>query len=248
MGLIRGPNIVRSGLILHLDAALPASYPGSGTSWFDLSGNNNHFTLYNSPTFNSAGYFVFDGTNDYARSVNTLNLSATNKVTVCSFFKPLTYPGSAAENVKVFFELTNNYNSNSTGFVTAYNDPSVGQDYAILLAVKGNVGYNIASWNKSNYTDLNWKNSVFIFDTSQSSTENLFYVNANAATLNVNPVVGYANNNTNNYANDYFYICSRAGSSYFTNCNLASFMIYNRVLSASEILQNFNAFRGRFGI
>ena len=80
--MFNGPNIVTSGLVLSLDAANTKSYPGSGTTWFDISGNNNHFTLFNSPTYNSLGYFELDGTNDYIRSTNTLDLSISNAVTV----------------------------------------------------------------------------------------------------------------------------------------------------------------------
>jgi hypothetical protein len=48
MGVYAGPDIVEDGLILHLDAANGRSYPNTGTGWFDLSGNNNHFQLFNS--------------------------------------------------------------------------------------------------------------------------------------------------------------------------------------------------------
>jgi len=62
-----GPNIVTSGLVLQLDAANTKSYPGSGTTWTDLSGNGNNGTLTNSPTFSSAngGIFTFNGTNQF---------------------------------------------------------------------------------------------------------------------------------------------------------------------------------------
>jgi len=67
MGIARGPKIVTSGLVLALDAADKLSYRGSGTTWRDLSGNNNTGTLTNGPTFNAGnlGSIVFDGTNDY---------------------------------------------------------------------------------------------------------------------------------------------------------------------------------------
>ena len=53
MGFARGPNIVTDGLVLALDAASPKSYPGSGTTLFDLSGNGNEGTLTSGPTFSS---------------------------------------------------------------------------------------------------------------------------------------------------------------------------------------------------
>lgn len=63
MATVGGSNIVTDGLILSLDAANPKSYPGSGTTWEDVSGNNNNGTLTNGPTF-SNNSIVFDGVND----------------------------------------------------------------------------------------------------------------------------------------------------------------------------------------
>jgi hypothetical protein len=79
MAISRGPKIVTNGLVLALDAADRNSYPRSGTSWLDLSGNNNTCTLTNGPTFSNTngGNIVFDGTNDYVtRSSVATNLSA----------------------------------------------------------------------------------------------------------------------------------------------------------------------------
>jgi len=66
MGAYAGPDIVESGLVLALDAGNTKSYPGTGTTWTDLSGNGNHGTLTNGPTYSSAngGSIVFDGSND----------------------------------------------------------------------------------------------------------------------------------------------------------------------------------------
>ena len=60
-----GNNIQTDGLIFYLDAAYKKSYPGSGTTWSDLSSSGNHGTLTNDPTFNTNGYFDFDGSNDH---------------------------------------------------------------------------------------------------------------------------------------------------------------------------------------
>jgi hypothetical protein len=70
MGLSHSPSIVMNGLVLCLDAANSKSYPGSGTTWTDLSGNGRNGTLQNTPTYSSAngGTLVFNGTNQY---VNT---------------------------------------------------------------------------------------------------------------------------------------------------------------------------------
>lgn len=74
MSRAHGPKIVRDGLVLHLDAANVKSYPGTGTDWFDLSGNGNDATLVNVPEF-SANKFVFDGSTQNATVPNPLNQS-----------------------------------------------------------------------------------------------------------------------------------------------------------------------------
>ena len=65
-----GPHIVTDGLVLSLDAGSERSYPGTGTTWYDLSGQNAHAEAVNMPTWNSNGYFEFDGTNDELHSVD----------------------------------------------------------------------------------------------------------------------------------------------------------------------------------
>ena len=72
---------ITSGLICHLDASRTDSYPGTGTTWTDLSGNGNHFTLTNGPTFDAnanGGVFNLDGTNDHITNNSNINLSASN--------------------------------------------------------------------------------------------------------------------------------------------------------------------------
>ena len=89
------PSIVTDGLSLYLDAANTRSYPGSGTAWYDLSGNVNHGTLVNGPTFDSgnAGSIVFDGTNKYVNFPNPLNKTQLDQIwTVQSWINITTAP------------------------------------------------------------------------------------------------------------------------------------------------------------
>lgn len=72
---------ITSGLICHLDASRTDSYPGTGTTWTDISGNGNHFTLTNGPTFDAnanGGAFNLDGTNDHITNNSNINLSASD--------------------------------------------------------------------------------------------------------------------------------------------------------------------------
>ena len=75
MAISYNPRIVTDGLVLALDAGNPKSYPGSGTTWTDLSGNGNNGTLTNGPTYSSAngGSIVFDGVDDYAEITDSSN-------------------------------------------------------------------------------------------------------------------------------------------------------------------------------
>ena len=84
MSFNNGPTIVTNGLVLALDAGDRNSYPGTGTTWRDLSGNNNNGTLTNGPTFNtgSLGSIVFDGVDDYVL-INAFSLLAP--LTICSW-------------------------------------------------------------------------------------------------------------------------------------------------------------------
>jgi hypothetical protein len=245
MGTVTGgaKNIVTNGLVLYLDAANTKSYPGTGTTWFDLSGNNNHFTLYNGVDF-SNNVMVFDGVNDYIQTTNNLNLTSTNAVTILYFIQVTTY-GTA---VKILHELSTNFNNRTDSFVAAFSDDSVGQNFEILASVKGDVGYNIASYNKTMLNDLLWHQHSVIHDTTQTTTEVLMYGNGQPGTIIQNPVTGYNSNNTNTFGNQPFYIGSRAGTSFFAPIRLGSVQMYNRALTATEILQNFNSSRARFGI
>ena len=87
-------QIVTNGLVLALDAADRNSYPDSGTTWTDLSGNGSNGTLINGPTFSSVngGSIVFDGLNDYVNISTPVNL--TNPSTICAFINTSVTTGS----------------------------------------------------------------------------------------------------------------------------------------------------------
>jgi hypothetical protein len=217
--------IVTNGLILNLDAGFISSYPTVGTDWYDISGNNNHCTLYNGATYNN-GTITLDGVNDYIKTNNTLDLTSTNAVTVLYFLQPTTYGTS----VKIIHELSTDFNSRLDSFVAAFSDNSVGQNFEILASVKGDVGYNIASYNKTMLNDLGWHQHTIIHNTGQSLTEVLMYGNGQPGTVLQNPVPGYNSNNTNNFGNQPFYIGSRSGSSLFATIKIGQVLMYNRAL------------------
>jgi len=80
MAVYAGPEIVDNGLVLYLDAANQKSYPGSGTTWNDLSGRENHHTLTGSPIYGS-GRFTLDGSTQGFTKASAINgVSSTNTV------------------------------------------------------------------------------------------------------------------------------------------------------------------------
>jgi hypothetical protein len=239
-------KIVTNGLVLCLDAADKKSYPGTGTTWLDRSGNGNHVTLVNSPTHSSSngGILTLNGTNQYAVTANTLNLSNTNAVTIFSMIKVNNY-GSGA---KILYELSSNFNNRNDCFVDTFADESIGIDFYIFCGHKGNVGYNLALYDKSILNDLKWHSHCCIHDTSQTSKENSVFSDGAVRSELQNPISSYPSNNNNNFANQLFYIGARGGNSLFSPVSLSCIYVYNRVLTQQEIQQNFNATRGRFGI
>ena len=233
MSYNNGPKIVTNGLVLYLDAANNRSYPGSGTVWNDLSGNRNTGSLVNGPTFNSSngGSVVFDGTNDYINCGTGLALSGG--WTLCAFFR------TTASNVaQVILCRTG-------GAATSY-----AQNYVIYIdgatnkftcATSADSYKNI----KSNTTSLinTW---YYVCGTYDSTSKILsVYVNGilegSSVALVANPPTTGAQYVTIG-ASDGLDVGNRLTG------NVAQASIYDRLLSASEIRQNYHASKGRFGL
>jgi hypothetical protein len=237
MGAYSGPEIVNEGLIIHLDAANPNGYPGSGTIWYDLSGNNRNGNLINSVQFekNFLGEMTFDGTDDYItvsyNSANFVNSSYTWEAWVI---------GVQA-------------NSGS------YNMPDIGYGsggWPRMGFKLGKVGQNMA-WQSyssagaaSNFTMIvgpssttQW--SYIAFTADYTNTECKTYYNGEVA----NTVTGYPDVVGNNSALG----IGRAGNTAPSwneefHGSISSVKIYNRALTTTEVRQNFNALKGRYSI
>jgi len=236
LAALPNPGIVTSGLIVYLDAGNIASYPGSGTTWYDLSGNNNHFTLYNTPTF-STNYFNFDGTNDYASSAS-LNLTSYSSVTVDVWLK-----ASAGVNGMVW-EHTADWNSNPGAIGLAQY--STGAGYSLNESHTNHNTYSPRNYNQTNGTI--WHTETNIFSRVSDSTGRLTYINGATKSFNSTYGTGTATTGSESFANSTLYIGARGGSSSVWTGQMGVFLIYGRKLAAAEIQQNFNALRGRYGI
>lgn len=225
MGLAHNPRIVRDGLVLYVDAANVKSYPGTGTLWNDLSGNSIDFTLVGTPSYNSLGYFTFNGTDQYATRASLGHSPDGNNNTFSIWFRPLSTP---AGNRPIW--------SDNFG-------PELGvwidQNNAVRTYVYG------AS---TSTTVLNntWVNVVFTFfspaPNSGLTYSHSTYVNGELLQENRTGTVG-------NGLNDIpIQIARDPGNNIFSNIDVSIFQQYNKRLTNDEVKQNFNALRGRYGI
>lgn len=232
MGIAYNTSIVRSGLVLHLDAANIKSYPGSGTAWNDMSGRSGSGVLTNSPVFNAAGYFTFDGASDYVRFTRSdLNAGtfAYTQITCNLWYKP---------------------SASGAGNVTANNLITVENSFEISVGNLGTGyhGINYASnpWAWYGTSDNVLKNDVWHMITFvHASTGRWLYVNG----IQVFYQGDSGNVSAGTSAYPYLTLMGRYdGSGSQATGALASVTLYNRVLTVAEIKQNFEAYRGRYGI
>jgi hypothetical protein len=247
MSFSYSPKIVTDGLVLYLDAANTRSYPGSGTTWTDLSRGGNTGTLVNGPTFNSTngGSILFDGSNDYIQTAN-INLTNTNAVSVDFWCKLNSYTEVIGAG-KVLVEFSTNFNSSLVGFLVAIADDSnelYGNTFPITLNLRGNIGFNVTYFPKTLVNDLSWHHWVCIFNKGLTGSEGLLYIDG---ILISGTLTSLNSNNTNNFGNLPLFLSGRAAVAN-SNQQTGNIKLYNRALSATEVLQNYNALKSRFGL
>jgi hypothetical protein len=245
MGIAYNTSMISDGLVYALDAANTRSYSGSGITSYSLVGGIGA-TLVNGVGFTStnSGSFVFDGTNDQITTAD-IDLSSTNKVTVSCWVKVLNYREVSGSS-NIVFEFSSDFNSNTGSFVAAFADGSginAGL-YPVILGIRS-PGYNYAGYSKTLVNDLSWHHWGCIFDTSLSGNENILYIDGVSRTSVITPLQSDNNANFGNYK---LFIGNRDTSNIAANANITDFKIYNRALTAQEILQNYNATKKRYGL
>ena len=215
--------VVTTGLQLYLDAGNASSYPGSGTTWTDLSGNIRTGTLTNGPTYSgtNGGSIVFDGSNDYVQCLGSLT------VTAATFVTWIKRNGSQGQYDGILFSR----GTNTTG---------------MNFKTSNQLGYH---WNDAGNT-YNWQSGLTIPDAtwcmiavSVTSTAATAYLCQTGGTTTATNTVNHASS----LLNDIKIAQDDAGSRFF-NGNIAIAQLYNIALSAGEVSQNFEADRARFGV
>lgn len=227
-------SVVRNGLVLHLDAANVKSYPGTGTVWNDLSGLGNNGTLVNGPTF-SPNYFAFDGVNDNCFH-SSAPITGNSPFTVSGFFYRT---GSTLQKGLWGIGGNTGYQGINSYSISGSNLISI--DLWGATTLQSAVSYDLNSWN---YCAWVYRGPVF------SRANVSLYKNSTEYTGTALSVARGGETNTPNI-NLSGIIIGRAGTvdtGYAAPVNISSICFYNRALSASEIQQNFNATRGRYGI
>ena len=231
MSLNHSPKIVTDGLVLCLDAANRKSYPGTGTTWLDRSGNGNHGTLTNGPTFSSAngGSLIFDGTNDYVLCPKPSSIVNSGQISISLWAKWITV-GTSTSTIQALID-----NSHSSvpiqGFVIQ-DRPDLSK--RLTISFHTNTNGAVSSFIVG---DGNWHHIV---GTHNGSITKL-YLDGNLdnqvseapmTSLQPNISIGYWQFTPGRYLNG----------------SIPLVQIYNRAIDLNEVKQNFNATRGRYGI
>ena len=229
MAFSYSPKIVQDGLILYLDAANPYSYTSGSLNWNDLSRSQLSGSLINGPTFSSAnnGSIVFDGVDDYVNLSDSDDWFYTGNFTIEFWY----YFNSVPDSLGQFF-YNQRVNGDNYFFIFATNTKWEFDSYN--GGVQGPkitypTTHNIGTWNCISLTRIENNFSLYLNSTlvgSQTNSSN--FINLNAP-LQFGRWSG--------------------GPSRYINASVSSLKIYKgRGLSATEVLQNYNATKGRFGL
>ena len=225
-------GIVTDGLVFNLDAGFTPSYPKNGTTWYGLITNNNgSFT--NGPTYNSSngGSIVFDGSNDRVDfTTNIFNGLSNTGISIDAWIYPISNLSSQQLVTGVWSQSATNDQAalfiiNSTPFIAIADGSTAESGYGGGSALStGQWQYIVGTWN----TNRTYK----------------VYINGSNTATGTQTGNGY-----NSSSSSFFRVGAQAqGISRQFNGRIATTRIYNRVLTDSEILQNFNAQKGRFGL
>jgi hypothetical protein len=225
-----------SNLVFYLDASNPSSYPGSGTTWIDVSNNNRTGTLTNGPTFNGSngGSIVFNGSTQYVDVTNTASTFAFANTTF---------------TVSVWFNqstLSNGALVSKDGGVGGWSMWALSDGTIVSFMKNGSSIDNYDRFTSAVIVANTWINITAVFTTNTTVAGNnsvTHYVNGvvNTGTIVVGSGAYGSETSTN------LYLGRRSTSPYF-NGNIALVQIYNIGLTATDVLTNYNSVKRRFGL
>lgn len=238
MGTHYSPKIVTDGLRIYLDAANSKSYPGSGTAWTDLTGNGYNATLVNSPTHNtSIGYISFNGTNQYADHTVPLISPGSEDFTFEVWFKMRTLPTAQYE--------TNGHiwgGENGNDMVLYVNPASSGESQLNLVYDDSRYTTETGHFTDGTITADTWVQWVCQGRSSDNTIAH--YLNGKLDRTFNSVLAGQENKVRNTDA----MIAYDSRYVKYSTLDCAVIKEYSRILTASEVMQNFNALKGRFDL
>lgn len=220
------PTVVTANLQLYLDAADPASYSGSGTTWTDLSPNGYATTLVGAPAFNST-YFTFDGSAEY---VDTNQSLAAESFSVGAWFR------TSAAGIKMILSKE-----------TAVGNP---WNYRIWM----NGGQLVGDISQvttqaqitspgTNYNNGSWYLVMF----SRDDSNWYLYVNGAQVATRADPYTGSVTNAQELWVSRSAYSGGTPSGYQFTG-DIGQVFVYDAVLTSTQILQNYNATKATYGL
>jgi hypothetical protein len=231
MAVYGGPDIVTDGLVLHLDAGNTKSYPGTGNTWFDMSGNENNGTNSNMTYISEAnGAFSFNNTSSVSTIPNSSSLNPTIGLTIEAWVK---FDGNDADFIFEKGNVNTQYSLFSHGGTLndlRFRTYHVGYgSYSDLSVNKTTVGISTGNWY---HCVGSWDGSVKkIF--LNGALKGQSGMTANLVTTTTGAAVGRFGGTTTGY--------------YFGG-DIAKVAIYSIGLNDSQVLNNYNALKGRFNL
>ena len=246
-------GVIQDGIVLNLDAGASTAYPGSGTTWTDLSGGSNNGTLTNGPTFSSAdgGSIVFDGTNDYIDLGDTFDdiiAGADKKFSMEIWINPDTVSESSQHLISK--QGDSNFSENNREFYIKLSNDEVSSFASFNPSTAQSRQYTTSS---ANLTAGSWHHIVLVYDGSIDAAGRFtFYVNGQ----NEAATVTYSNGSWGDIQDTAarFAIGAMVGANVANsplapyNGKVSNAKVYSRLLTAAEVEQNYDVTKGRFGI
>lgn len=226
------PHIVTDGLVLYLDAANPKSYLSGNTTWNDLSRKGNNGTLINGPTFSSenGGSIVFDRIKQNCSQISSFTSTSQN-MTFSLWFNPNKLPTSTVHQI-VYIVAENAFT------IRFYKNSNFAEQKLAWLVYYQRTNLTVGAV-LPDYTypmDL-WANTVVTFNDTGK-----YELYVNGIIQNTTQTINFVRWLLPNGA---FYINYQSTG---FNGRISQMQVYNRTLTPQEILQNYNATKGRFNL
>lgn len=259
-----GPNIVPEDIVLYLDASNLTSYPGSGTTWYDISGNSNNFTLINSPTFTGNGFdfsannvdFLAAGSIQKAICVNsTCGNFGTSSFTVEVIVNAIeghatngqAYYRQLGTAIKKRYGTTNWAN---TSIRPGWADATMASYFAYQNNDTGGTLPHAVGQGVTPGTDFgSICHMTFVAERSNSGVTNVLRRYKNGSLIG-NPinVFNLLGTSMSVDSNESITLMYTAGEEAYIYGTLYLIRLYNKALTPLQVYQNFDATRYRYGI